>query len=65
MGLLQTASRTVLGIDIFFLLLLGFSFLYLEPGTGSYVTATVTLIPIVLTFVMSVVVLYTEWEPFE
>ncbi|WP_423747503.1 hypothetical protein V5735_23370 (plasmid) [Haladaptatus sp. SPP-AMP-3] len=65
MGLLQTASRTVLGIDILFLLLLGFSFLYLEPGTGSYVTATVTLIPIVFTFVMSVVVLYTGWEPFE
>lgn len=65
MGLLQTASRTVLGIDIFFLLLLGFSFLYLEPGTGSYVTATVTLIPIVLTFVASLLVLYTEWEPFE
>ncbi|MCO8244808.1 MULTISPECIES: hypothetical protein [unclassified Haladaptatus] len=65
MGLLRTASRTVLGIDILFLLLLGFSFLYLEPGTGPYVTATVTLIPIVFTFVMSVVVLYTGWEPFE
>lgn len=65
MGILQSASRTILGIDVLFLLLLGFSFLYLEPGSRSYVMAQFTLIPIVLTFLASVVLLYTEWDPFE
>lgn len=65
MGLAQYISRLVLGIDMAFLLLLGFSFLYIEPGSGPYVVALLTLVPIVLTLVMSVVVLYTGWEPFE
>lgn len=65
MGVLQAASRTVIGIDVLFLLLLGFSFLYLDPGSRSYVIAQITLVPILLTFVASVVVLYTEWDPFE
>ncbi|WP_224450357.1 hypothetical protein [Haloprofundus salilacus] len=65
MGLLQSASRTIVGIDILFLLLLGFSFVFLEPGSGSYVTAQITLIPITLTLIASLVILYTEWEPFE
>lgn len=65
MGLLQFASRVVLGIDVLFLLLLGFSFLYIEPGSGPYVVAILTLVPVVFTFVMSVAVLYTGWDPFE
>lgn len=65
MGVLQAASRTVIGIDVLFLLLLGFSFLYLDPGSRSYVIAQITLVPILLTFVASLVVLYTEWDPFE
>lgn len=65
MGLVQYASRIVLGIDVLFLLLLGFSFLYIEPGSGSYVVALLTLVPTVLTFVMSVALLYTGWDPFE
>lgn len=63
-GLLQHASRTVVALDILFLLLLGFSFVYLEPGTGSYVTAQLTLIPTVLTLVGGLAVLYTGWDPF-
>ncbi|RDI69861.1 hypothetical protein [Halopelagius longus] len=65
MGILQSASRTVLGIDVLFLLLLGFSFLYLDPGTRSYVMAQLTLIPVALTFLASVVLIYTQWDPFE
>lgn len=65
MGILTSAARMIIGIDILFLLLLGFSFLYLEPGTGSYVAAQVTLVPTVLTFVAAVAVLYTGWDPFE
>lgn len=64
MGLLQTASRTIIGVDLLFLLLLGFSFLYIEPGTGTYVIALVTVVPIALTFAASVVILYTGWDPF-
>lgn len=65
MGMLQSASRLVLRIDALFLLLLGFSFLYIEPGSGAYVVASLTLIPTVLTLVMSLAVLYTGWDPFE
>ncbi|WP_224337979.1 hypothetical protein [Haloprofundus halobius] len=65
MGLLQSASRTIIGVDLLFLLLLGFSFLYLEPGSGSYVTALITLVPIGLTLLAGVVILYTGWDPFE
>lgn len=65
MGLLQAASRTILGIDILFLVLLGFCFAYLEPGSGSYVVAQLTLVPVVLTFVAGAAVLYTGWDPFE
>lgn len=65
MGLLQSASRNLLGLNIFFLLLLGFSLLYVDAGTGSYVVAQITLIPIVLTTVAAVVIIYTEWSPFE
>lgn len=64
MGIVQFASRLVLGIDVLFLLLLGFSFLYIEPGSGPYVAAILTVAPTVLTFVMSVAVLYTGWDPF-
>jgi len=64
MGLLRTASKVILGVDILFLLLLAFSFYYLEPGTGPYVTAQLTLVPIVLTFVAAAAVIRTGWEPF-
>lgn len=65
MGLLQSASRTVLSIDVFIFLLLGFSFIYLKPGSESYVVAQVTLIPIVLTFIACIALIYTGWDPFE
>lgn len=65
MGLLQVASKTIIGIDILFLLLLGFSLAFLERGSGSYVTAMLTLVPVVLTFVASVAILYTGWDPFD
>lgn len=64
MGLLRTAAKTLVGIDVLFLLLLGFSFLYLEPGTKSYVVGQLTLVPIVLTLVASIGVMYLDWNPF-
>lgn len=65
MGLLQTASRTIIAVDILFALLLAFSFGYIEPGTSSYVVAQLTLAPIVLTFVAGVLILYTGWDPLD
>jgi len=64
MGLLRSAAKVILGVDILFLLLLGFSMYYLEPGSAPYVTAQLTLVPTVLTFVASAVVIRTGWEPF-
>ena len=63
MGLIREVARLAIGLDILFFLLLGFSFLYVEPGTGSYVAAQLTLVPTVITFVAAVVVLYTGWDP--
>lgn len=63
MGLFRTTAKTIVGIDILFLLLLGFSFLYLEPGTKSYVVGQITLVPIALTLLASVIVIYFDWNP--
>ena len=65
MGLLRSAARTILGIDILFLVLLGFSLALLEPGTSSYVVAQLTLLPVVLTFIASILVIRFDWKPFE
>lgn len=65
MGLLQSASKTALRIAVLFLLLLGFAMVNLNPGSASYVTAKLTLIPVTLTLVGALVVIYTGWEPFE
>ncbi|WP_415382206.1 hypothetical protein [Halosimplex sp. TS25] len=64
MGLLKSAAKVILGVDILFLLLLAFCFYYLEPGTAPYVVAQLTLVPTVLSFVASAIVIRTEWEPF-
>ncbi|ELZ15424.1 MULTISPECIES: hypothetical protein [Haloterrigena] len=64
MGFLRSVSQVVLGVNFLFLVLLGFSFLFLEPGTGPYVVAVLTLIPVVLSLVASVAVIYTGWDPF-
>jgi hypothetical protein len=45
------------GVDILFMLLLAFSFYYLDPGSASYVTAQLTLVPTVLSFVAAAVVI--------
>jgi uncharacterized integral membrane protein len=64
MGLLQAASKTALRISVLFLLLLAFSMANLDPNSSSYVTAQLTLIPVMLTLAGSIVVIYTGWEPF-
>ncbi|MFB6152517.1 MAG: hypothetical protein ABEJ40_11995 [Haloarculaceae archaeon] len=62
---LQSASRTILGVNILFLLLLGLSILVLEPGSASYVVAQLALIPVLITIGISAVVIYYRWSPFK
>ncbi|MFP8953490.1 hypothetical protein ACLI4Z_11020 [Natrialbaceae archaeon A-arb3/5] len=64
MGFLQDVSQLVLAINIVFLFLLVFSLLFVEPGTGAYVVAHLTLIPVVLSLIGSLAIIYTGWEPF-
>lgn len=61
---LQSTSKTVLGINLLFMILLGFSLVVLEPGSESYVVALLALVPNVLTFVAAATVIYTGWSPF-
>lgn len=65
MGLLRNAATFVFGIDVLFLLLLGFSLAFGDPGSGSYVVAQLTLIPVVATLLAAAAIIYTDWTPFE
>lgn len=51
-------------VSLAFLLLLGWSFLYLEPGTPSYVIGQVSAIGLTVTLVGTTIALYSGWEPF-
>jgi hypothetical protein len=62
---LQSASKTILGIDLLFVILLVFSLLVVEPGTESYVVAQLALVPVVTTFLIGAAVIYFEWQPFQ
>lgn len=65
MGLLQDVSRKLIPIEFLFLVLLAFSFTYLEPGSEGFVVAVLTLIPVTLTLLGSIVVIYIGWSPLE
>jgi len=51
-------------VSLVFLLLLGWSFLYLEPGTPSYVIGQVSAVSLAATLVGSIIALRSGWEPF-
>ncbi|GAB6878180.1 hypothetical protein JCM17823_04540 [Halorubrum gandharaense] len=46
------------------LVLLGWSFLYLEPGTASYVIGQVSAGVLLVTIIGSATALFSGWEPF-
>lgn len=50
--------KGLFALNVTFLLLLGFAYPYIEPGTGSYIIAVLTLIPVSLMLVMITVLLY-------
>lgn len=54
---LFTASATLL-------LVLGWSFLYLEPGTPSYVIGQVSAIVLGTTAIGTGIALFSDWQPF-
>ena len=61
MGLPKFSSRVPTGIiilNLIFLLLLGFSYPHIEPGSGSYVVAVLAVLPIALSFLLAGVLLY-------
>ncbi|WP_137288423.1 hypothetical protein [Natronorubrum halophilum] len=54
----------LLALSTAMLLLLGWSFLYLEPGTASYVIGQVGATVLVVTILGAFVALRSDWEPF-
>lgn len=60
----QQLWLSILAIDIVLLLLLGWSFLYLEPATPSYVIGQVSAIMLGVTIVGVLIALYSDWAPF-
>lgn len=51
-------------LSIAMLALLAWSFLYLEPGTASYVISQVGAIVLTTTAVGTGIVLFSNWRPF-
>jgi hypothetical protein len=52
-------------LALFFLVLLGFSYPYLEPGTGSYVVAVMTFSLCVVMLTAVGLITYFEWDVFD
>ncbi|WP_459885879.1 hypothetical protein [Halostagnicola bangensis] len=51
-------------MSVTMLLVLGWAFLHLEPGTPSYVISQVSAIVLGLTLLGTVIALYSNWKPF-
>lgn len=61
----RSVLKLVFGINVLFLLLLGFSVPYLDPGTDSYVV-TVMAAGLCLTMLTLVAVIsYFDWDVFD
>lgn len=61
----RSVLKLVFGINVLFLLLLGFSVPYLDPGTDSYVV-TVMAAGLCLTMLALVAVItYFDWDVFD
>jgi hypothetical protein len=61
----NSVMRVVFGVNVLFLLLLGFSYPYLEPGTGSYVVAVLTFGLCVVMLAIVGLMTYFEWDVFD
>lgn len=56
----KSILKAVFVLNLTFLILLGFSYPYVERGSESYVVAVLTLVPISLSMVMIAVILYVQ-----
>ncbi len=55
---------SILAVSIAMLLLLGWSFIYLEPGTPSYVIGQVSAAVVVAVILGTLLALSSNWVPF-
>lgn len=55
---------TIIAVSSGLLVLLGWSFLYLEPNTPSYVIGQVSAVVLGVTIVGVAIALYSGWSPF-
>lgn len=58
----SATMRVIFGINVLFLVLLAFSYPYLEPGTGSYVAALLTFGLCVVMLGLVSVITYFQWD---
>lgn len=61
----RSVLKLVFGVNVLFLLLLGFSYPYLESGTGSYVVATLTFGTCLVMLALVAILSYFEWDVFD
>ena len=54
----------MLGVSAGMLLLLGWSFLYIEPGSPSYVIGQISAVVLGVTIIGTLAALYSGWTPF-
>lgn len=61
----RSVLKLVFGINVLFLLLLGFSYPYLEPGTDSYVVAAMSAAICLTMLVLVAIITYFDWRVFD
>ncbi|WP_123537649.1 hypothetical protein [Halosimplex salinum] len=61
----RSVLKVVFGVNVLFLLLLGFSYPYLEPGTASYVVAAMTAALCLTMLALVALISYFEWDVFD
>jgi len=58
-------TRAVFYLNSVFLVLLLFSFRFVDPGSAAHVAAVLSMIPILLTFVFVFILTHNQWDPLD
>ena len=53
-----------LAIYVTLLLMLAWSFLYIEPGTATYVVAQMSAVMLIVSISVVLLLIYVDWNPF-
>lgn len=56
MTLAERMLKLIFAVNLVFLLLLGFSFVFMRPGSEGYYVALFTLIPVLLSLLLALVI---------